>query len=65
MADRIELGIQASGDVAEAVDSYGDSIAGEVLARRMVRGALQGAEHREERRIEGVPVVVELRRAGP
>jgi len=65
IADRIELGIQASGNVAEALDAFGDSIAGEVLARRVVRGPLRDADYRDEGRVEGLPVVVELRRAGP
>jgi isoleucyl-tRNA synthetase len=64
IADRIELGVQASGPVAEALDERGEWIAGEVLARRLVRGPLDGSEHREERQIDGQAVVVELRRAG-
>jgi isoleucyl-tRNA synthetase len=65
IADRIELGIQASGAVAEALEAREDWIAGEVLAVRVVRGPLDETEHREERQVDAVPVVVELRRAGP
>jgi hypothetical protein len=36
-----------------------------VLARRVVRGPLRDADYRDEGRVEGLPVVVELRRAGP
>ncbi|HEV3474635.1 MAG TPA: isoleucine--tRNA ligase [Actinomycetota bacterium] len=63
IADRIELGVTAGGPIAEAVDERAEWIAGEVLARRLVRGSLDGAEHREERTIDGHTAVVELRRA--
>ncbi|MEX0991915.1 MAG: isoleucine--tRNA ligase [Actinomycetota bacterium] len=61
VSDRIELGISASGDVTQAVETFGDYIRGETLARSMISGELEGDAHREEAGLDEVPIVVTLR----
>jgi isoleucyl-tRNA synthetase len=63
VSDRIRLGIEAGGEIAEALDAFADVIAGETLAIELVRGTLEGATFRQEGSAEATPVVVTLRRA--
>ncbi|HEX5948636.1 MAG TPA: DUF5915 domain-containing protein, partial [Actinomycetota bacterium] len=60
VTDRIELGIQADGPVAEAVEAHRSWIAGEVLAERIDVSRDPGATVRD---IDGQPVGVTVRRA--
>jgi isoleucyl-tRNA synthetase len=60
VTDRIELGIQAGGPVAEAVEAHRSWIAGEVLAERVDVGRNPGATVRD---IDGQPVGVTVRRS--
>jgi isoleucyl-tRNA synthetase len=61
ITDRIELAVEASGDVAAALDAHRDEIAGETLAT-MVDRTLDG--FRQEEELDGTTVVVALRKAG-
>jgi isoleucyl-tRNA synthetase len=60
VTDRIDLGIQADGPVAEAVEAHRSWIAGEVLAERIDVGRDPGATVRD---IDGQPVGVTVRRS--
>jgi isoleucyl-tRNA synthetase len=60
VTDRIELGIEADGQVAEAVETHRSWIAGEVLAVRIEVGPVAGAEPRE---IDGHRIGLAVRRA--
>src|SRR5207247_1104704 len=60
ITDRIELGIQTSGDLARAVAAHRDEIAGETLATGLTDGAVAG--FRQEASIEGWPVTITLRK---
>ena len=60
ITDRIELGIQTSGDLARAVATHRDEIAGETLATGLTDGAVAG--FRQEASIEGWPVTITLRK---
>jgi isoleucyl-tRNA synthetase len=63
VTDRIELAVEATDEVADAVDAHRDWIAGEVLAVRFERGGAEwpGSEQ-VEGRLEGNPVRLALRR---
>ncbi|MDQ4005855.1 MAG: class I tRNA ligase family protein, partial [Actinomycetota bacterium] len=63
VSDRIELGITAEGNIAQAIDEHREWIAGEVLAISVTAGALDRESYREERRIDGTPITVTLRAA--
>ncbi len=63
VSDRIELGVDASGSVSEALDAFGDYISGETLATSITPGELEGDVHRETADLEGLPITVTLRRA--
>ncbi|MGH2657748.1 MAG: isoleucine--tRNA ligase [Actinomycetota bacterium] len=60
VTDRIELGIEADGQVVEAVEAHRSWIAGEVLAVRIEVGTVAGAEPRE---IDGHRIGLGVRRA--
>jgi isoleucyl-tRNA synthetase len=63
VTDRIELAVDATGEVAQAVASHREWIAGEVLADRLELEARGWAGAQEvEGSIEGSPVRVALRR---
>ncbi len=62
VSDRIELGIETSGDVAEALETFGDYIRKETLAAAIARDALEGDVHRETADLGGAPTTVTLRR---
>jgi isoleucyl-tRNA synthetase len=65
VSDRIELAVEASGEVAEAVASHREWIAGEVLAIRMEEGPGRAWEdaRRERAELDGIEVGIALRRA--
>ncbi len=63
VTDRIVLGVEASGEVVEALRAHRAYVAGETLAARLVVGPLPDATHRQEAVVDGVPVVVTLRRS--
>jgi isoleucyl-tRNA synthetase len=63
VSDRIVLGIEASGAVAEALAVHRDELAAEALAVEVIEGPLAEAVYRDEGSIDGLPVVISLRRA--
>jgi isoleucyl-tRNA synthetase len=63
VSDRIELGVEASGELARAIATHRAYIAGETLATAMYESALDEPLRRQEAEIEGSPVVIALRRA--
>jgi isoleucyl-tRNA synthetase len=65
VTDRIELGLDTSGHVAEAVAAHREWIAGEVLAIRLEDAAGEGREgaRHERAELDGVEVGITLRRA--
>jgi isoleucyl-tRNA synthetase len=66
VTDRIELGVEVSGDVAGAFLAHRDFIAGETLTVELVDGPLAGEAFRQEAAIDGSAVVLSLRKAsGP
>jgi isoleucyl-tRNA synthetase len=62
IADRIELSVESSGDVAAALDAHRDEIAGETLATIVDHPVDDG--FRQEEELDGTRVVVTLRNAG-
>jgi isoleucyl-tRNA synthetase len=64
VSDRIDLGVETTAEVAEALAAHRDDIAGETLAVSVSEVALAGG-HRQEAEIDGVPVVVTVRMAVP
>jgi isoleucyl-tRNA synthetase len=62
VSDRIELAVEASGEVAEALRAHREWIAGETLATAVREGTMDDAAHRERRDIDGVSVEVALRK---
>jgi isoleucyl-tRNA synthetase len=65
VTDRIDLAIETSGEVAEALAAHREWIAGEVLAVRLETGAGEGWDGawRERAELDGVAVGLTLRRA--
>jgi isoleucyl-tRNA synthetase len=63
ITDRIELGIQTTGDLARALAAHRDEIAGETLAINLTDEAVDGAEASQEASIEGVALTISLRKA--
>jgi isoleucyl-tRNA synthetase len=65
VTDRIELAVETSAAVAEALAAHGDWIAREVLAVRLESGAGEGWDGawRERAEVDGVGVSITLRRA--
>jgi isoleucyl-tRNA synthetase len=63
MSQRIELGIEATGPLADAVAEHRAWIAGEVLATSIADGTIDAPTHEERRAIDGAPLVVTLRPA--
>jgi isoleucyl-tRNA synthetase len=61
VTDRIELGVETSGEPADALDAHRDEIAAETLAT-MTTGGLEG--FRLDGMLDGTPVIVNLRKAG-
>ena len=63
VSDTIELGLLATGELAAAIDEHGDTVAAEVLARRVERGTLDGNAHRERHELGGSTLELTLRPA--
>jgi hypothetical protein len=64
VSDRIELGIEVDGELAEARDAHAAFIAGETLARELVPETLEDPEHTATVELDGDRVVVTLRHSG-
>jgi len=62
VADRIDLGLRASGDAARAIEAHRAWITGEVLAVSLGEPRADG--HRGRVEIDGAAVEIWLRRAG-
>jgi isoleucyl-tRNA synthetase len=63
VSDRIVLGIEADGDVAEALREHRVYVAGETLASETVEGAVPDATYTQQAEIDGSNVTVTLRKA--
>ncbi|MGQ0668564.1 MAG: isoleucine--tRNA ligase, partial [Actinomycetota bacterium] len=63
VGDRIELGLECSGEVRAALDAHRDYIANETLARAIADGAITDPAHRQEASIDGTAVTTTLRPA--
>ncbi|ADI15426.1 isoleucine--tRNA ligase [Truepera radiovictrix] len=63
VADRIELGVSATGALREALEAHLSTLQTEVLAHTVSFTGLPEAEHREEVEVEGTRLGLELRRA--
>jgi isoleucyl-tRNA synthetase len=63
VGDRIALGIDTTGAMAEALEAHRGAIAAETLAVEVVAGDLPGEASRQTVSLDDVPVVVALRRA--
>jgi isoleucyl-tRNA synthetase len=61
VSDRIELGLEVSGELADALRAHREFVMGETLARTLREGAVPDG-HREATQVEGASVVVTLRR---
>ncbi|HEX6207108.1 MAG TPA: isoleucine--tRNA ligase, partial [Actinomycetota bacterium] len=64
VADRIELGLSAAGDVGRAIEAHARWIEGEVLAVRTSGAGDLPDGHRASVQVEGEPIEIALRRAG-
>jgi isoleucyl-tRNA synthetase len=64
VSDRIDLGVEARGAVAEALAAHRDDIAGETLAVSVHDAVLSGG-YRQEAQIDGEAVVISVRMAIP
>jgi isoleucyl-tRNA synthetase len=60
VTDRIELGVETSGEPAEALDAHREEIAEETLASELGTEAVDGL--RQETEVDGVAIVLSLRR---
>jgi isoleucyl-tRNA synthetase len=63
VSDRIALGVEADGEVAEALREHSEWIGGETLAVSVTEGKLEGDAHHESGAIEGTSVGIYLRTA--
>jgi len=64
VGDRIDLGVETSGEVAASLREHGGYVAAETLAVSLSETALAGG-HREHAEIGGEPVLVSVRMAVP
>jgi isoleucyl-tRNA synthetase len=62
VSDRIVLGIEASGEVAAALDAFADVVARETLAIELRRNAIEARTFEQTADVEGSEVRVTLRR---
>jgi isoleucyl-tRNA synthetase len=62
VADRIALGLNATGALREALEAHLDTLQNEVLANTVSFTGLPAAEHRERVEVEGMTLELELRR---
>jgi len=63
VSDRIELGVEASGDLARAFAEHRDTVAGETLATELSETVFADPLYRQEAEVEGSAVTITLRRA--
>jgi len=63
VSDRIVLGVESSGELAEAVAAHAGYLAGETLAVDLSPAAVPDATDRQEAEVEGSAVTITLRRA--
>jgi isoleucyl-tRNA synthetase len=63
VSDRIALGIEASGEVAEALEEHRSTVAEETLAVDLRTAETPGASYRQDTEVEGSPVTITIRRA--
>jgi len=63
VSDRIVLGIDASGDLAEAIRAHADYVCAETLATELTETTLADPTSEQESEIEGSALTVTLRRA--
>ena len=63
VSDRIELGVEASGDLARALAEHRDTVAGETLATDLSETVFTDPLYRQEAEVEGSAVTITLRRA--
>ena len=64
LADRITTWFVGDGDVARVFGSHGEYIRGETLSTEIVAGEPPADAHRAEQDLEGVRVVLAVRRTG-
>jgi isoleucyl-tRNA synthetase len=67
VSDGIELGIEATGELAAALEAHGAYVAGETLARSVATGPISGAEgdpdlHEMDTSVDGIAVRISLAR---
>jgi hypothetical protein len=60
VSDRIALGLEATGDLGDAIGAHHTEIAGETLAVELHAGPLDTWDHREDVTIDGAPLVVSI-----
>jgi len=63
VSDRIVLGVETGGPLAEALAHHREHVAGETLASAIHGTAIEDATYRQEAEVEGSPVTITLRRA--
>ncbi|MBI2238058.1 MAG: class I tRNA ligase family protein, partial [Actinobacteria bacterium] len=63
VGDRIQLGIEATGEPAEALAAHREYVAGETLATMVADTGVPDPLYRQEASVDGAPVTVTLRRA--
>jgi isoleucyl-tRNA synthetase len=63
VSDRIALGIEASGEIEEALREHRSAVARETLALDLRTAEIPDATYRQDAEIEGSPVAVTIRRA--
>lgn len=62
VSDRIVLGLEASGELREAIQEHQDVVAREVLATRLTLEATPDAAHREAHEIDEMALTITLRK---
>ncbi len=62
VSDRIVLGVETSGDLAEALAAHGDHVAFETLAAELLPSVILDAAYRQDAEIERSAVTITLRR---
>jgi isoleucyl-tRNA synthetase len=63
VSDRIALGLETSGEAAEAFAAHRDVVAGETLAVQVDDVVTEADAFRQEAQVDGIPVVISVRRA--
>ncbi|MBI2239140.1 MAG: hypothetical protein HYU54_11545, partial [Actinobacteria bacterium] len=63
VGDRIQLGIEATGEPAEALAAHREYVAGETLATMVADTGVPDPLYRQEASVDGARVTVTLRRA--